>query len=248
MRLLVTLLLLACCARASAMPVYGLSDTLAGGRLIPEHTCMDAARTAERDRALPSALLTAIGQVESGRWNSRLGRVAPWPWTVNAEGAGHAFATAQDAIAYVSLLQARGVRSIDVGCLQVNLLYHPDAFASLEQAFDPDANTTYAADFLNRLHARSGSWGQAVGDYHSMAPIEGALYRQRVMLNLANGGAILPVLPPNLAGWPAVTRRASPDRVTILASATAQSVRVIGPDDARASMLHESHMPQVFRP
>ena len=45
--------------------------------------------------------------------------------------------TRQQAVAAVQALQARGVRSIDVGCLQVNLMYHPIAFASLDDAFDP---------------------------------------------------------------------------------------------------------------
>ena len=45
--------------------------------------------------------------------------------------------------------RAQGARSIDVGCMQVNLLHHADAFASLEQAFDPVANARYAADSCN---------------------------------------------------------------------------------------------------
>ena len=34
----------------------------------------------------------------------------------------------------------RGVRQVDVGCMQINLQSHPHAFASLEDAFDPGSN------------------------------------------------------------------------------------------------------------
>jgi hypothetical protein len=81
----------------------------------------------------------------------------------------------------VQALQARGVRSIDVGCLQVNLLYHPDAFATLDDAFDPGHNANYAVRFLNALYAGSHDWKQAIGDYHSETPQLGEAYRVLVL-------------------------------------------------------------------
>ena len=55
----------------------------------------------------------------------------------------------------VRKLQRRGVRNIDVGCMQVNLRYHPKAFKSLGQAFDPRANAAYAAGFLRKLRDKN---------------------------------------------------------------------------------------------
>ena len=60
----------------------------------------------------------------------------------------------RQAIAAVKALQARGVRSIDVGCMQINLSYHPHAFRDLDQAFDPHANAAYAERFLTQLYRR----------------------------------------------------------------------------------------------
>src|SRR6202034_1371509 len=97
-----------------------------------------------RGHAIPSGLLAAIGRVESGRHDPVSGTLKPWPWTVDAEAQGAFYDTKEQAIAAVSALQARGVRSIDVGCMQVNLLQHPGAFSGLEQAFDPNANADYA--------------------------------------------------------------------------------------------------------
>ena len=100
---------------------------------------------------MPAHLLAAISRVESGRRDPATGAVHPWPWSVNAEGQGASYDTKAEAVAAVRAMQANGVRSIDVGCGQINLMYHPDAFPSLELAFDPQANAAYAAKFLKEL-------------------------------------------------------------------------------------------------
>ena len=93
----------------------------------------------------------------------------------------------QQAVAAVRALQARGVRSIDVGCLQVNLMYHPAAFASLDEAFDPRSNAAYAARFLNTLYAERRDWAHAIAAYHSETPALGDAYRVLVMARWQNG-------------------------------------------------------------
>jgi hypothetical protein len=147
----------------------------------PPDLCESAIAAAEFRGRLPPRMLTAIAEEESGRRDAETGTVRPWPWTINAEGAGQFFDTKAQAVAAVRILQARGVRSIDVGCLQVNLMFHPDAFASLDEAFDPDRNAAYAARFLNTLYAASHDWKQAIGDYHSETPELGEPYRIQVL-------------------------------------------------------------------
>lgn len=139
-------------------------------------SCEAAAQEAERAYAVPPGLLRAIGVVESGRRDPTTGRLAPWPWSLNAEGRGQSLASAAEALAAVRQLQAGGVVSIDVGCFQVNLLHHKGAFATLEAGFDPGANADYAARFLLQLRARTGSWEGAVAAYHSSIPERGAAY------------------------------------------------------------------------
>lgn len=150
----------------------------ASGPTTPQ-LCEAAVTAAETASRLPPRLLGAIALVETGRPDAA-GRIRPWPWTINAEGAGQFFASKAEAVAAVKALQARGVRSIDVGCLQVNLMHHPDAFARLEDAFDPVSNARYAARFLSALHAGFGDWRQAIGAYHSQTPALGAEYRALV--------------------------------------------------------------------
>jgi hypothetical protein len=148
---------------------------------LPASLCRQASDTAERRHTIPAQLMAAIGRVESGRRDPQTGAMGPWPWTINAEGQGAFFDSKSAAIAAVRALQARGVRSIDVGCMQVNLMHHPTAFASLEQAFDPIANADYAADFLARLYDDVRSWPKAVGMYHSATPELGNPYQAKVM-------------------------------------------------------------------
>lgn len=152
--------------------------------------CDAAIATAERTESLPPGLLAAIGRVESGRFDPARFATRPWPWTVNADGIGRMFATKDAAIDAVRGLQAQGVRSIDVGCLQVNLMQHPEAFASLDQAFDPAANVAYAARFLHELFSESLDWTQAAAAYHSRTPDLGMAYLQRVLAAWGTGGVL----------------------------------------------------------
>ena len=147
----------------------------------PSTQCRVAISAAERELNLPVGLLQAIARVESGRRNPETGEVGPWPWVINAEGQGRFFPDKQAAIAAVRELQGRGVRIIDVGCMQVNLHHHATAFPSLEDAFDPTINARYAARFLNALYDRSGSWETAAGHYHSQTPERAEGYRARVL-------------------------------------------------------------------
>jgi hypothetical protein len=123
---------------------------------------------AEQSYGIPRRLFLAIGTVESGRPMSQRGK-RPWPWTICANGKGHYFSTKSAAIATVKKLMARGIRNIDVGCMQVNLLHHSKAFRNLEEAFTPKYNVNYAAKFFTDLKKTYNSWTSAVGYYHSKA-------------------------------------------------------------------------------
>jgi hypothetical protein len=172
----------------------------------PGRLCRAAITAAERAAGLPPNLLTAIARVESGRRDPETGAFHPWPWTINAEGRGHFFPTKAAAIAEVQALQARGVRSIDIGCMQVNLRHHPDAFPNLDAAFDPATNARYAARFLTELRGLRGSWEAATAAYHSSTPEFGEPYRARVHAALAEENARPQPAIPVLAAAPPVPR------------------------------------------
>ena len=215
-----------------------VSVSVARADVAPSALCRSAIAAAERSFGVPDRLMQAIGVVESGRTDER-GGVTAWPWTINVEGVGYVFDTKQDAIAAVNAHRARGVQSIDVGCMQVNLMHHGDAFASLEQAFDPMANARYAAEFLQKLLGQTGSWPRAAAAYHSMTPDIGADYGRKVLtvwarpglgepvpfLTVRNGAVMANLIPPtsvftsSSASGPTA---ASPGGLTMRGSMTAR--------------------------
>ncbi len=145
-----------------------------------DQICRAAILEAEPQWGIPDKLLYAVSIVETGRWDAESKQNLAWPWTVTAESKGRYFASKQTAISAVEQRQSRGVRNIDVGCMQINLRYHPGAFANLNEAFDPVANVAYAAAFLTDLRVERKSWTQAVKHYHSSTRELQAPYRTKV--------------------------------------------------------------------
>jgi hypothetical protein len=103
-----------------------------------------------------------------------------------AEGEGRFLPSKAAAVAEVKKLQARGVRNIDVGCMQVNLLAHPDAFANLDEAFEPRTNVAYAGRFLVSLYGSTQNWATAGAYYHSQTPSEAAPYKAKLLTTWNN--------------------------------------------------------------
>ncbi len=143
--------------------------------------CAEQTARLERLDGIPRHLLSAISVAESGRWDEARQATFAWPWTVTAEGEGRFFATKAEAVDHVRALQARDVRNIDVGCMQVNLYYHGGAFAGLEEALDPPTNVAYAARYLKGLFDAARSWTQAAAHYHSTTPERNRPYKLKVV-------------------------------------------------------------------
>lgn len=158
-----------------AQPVYAQAQSIdpliEGAKLCTRHL-----HRYETQYGIPSHLLSAIASTESGRFHDGLKIKLPWPWTINAEGKGYFFNSKEEAIVAARKLQARGVESMDIGCMQVNIHHHPNAFVSLSQAFEPENNVAYAASFLRNLYQEERSWKQAASNYHSKTPSLGNKY------------------------------------------------------------------------
>jgi hypothetical protein len=182
--------------------------------------CRAAVAAAERNSGIPPHLLAAITRVESGRRDPVTGDWHPWPWTLDVEGEGAFYDTKAQAVAAVQAAQARGVRSIDVGCAQINLLHHPNAFASLDIALDPQANANYAAQFLKELYGQYGDWNKAAAAYHSATPEIGAEYQRKVLAvwpeETRLAGAFSPSASPLSRSWGATLTTVSPGIAPVL--------------------------------
>jgi hypothetical protein len=141
--------------------------------------CVVAIRDAERRYGLPAGTLGAISRVETGLPLPVTGDRQPWPWTINAAGVGHWYASRDAAAAATRSLLVTTHGNVDVGCMQVSMRYHRNDFTSLEDAFDPVRNVDVAARLLSGL-ARGRSMAAATGLYHSATPALGTPYRDSV--------------------------------------------------------------------
>ena len=139
--------------------------------------CDQAARTASAETGVPLSVLWAITRTETGR--SGNDGLVPWPWTVNMEGIGRWFESESAAREYVVEHIRLGVRSVDIGCFQINYKWHGAAFQSIDHMFDPSENARYAAHFILKLYKETGDWSVAAGTYHSRSPMNAKRYRTR---------------------------------------------------------------------
>jgi hypothetical protein len=153
-----------------------LSPNMVNARNAPE-VCDAAARYAASQTGVPLSVLLAITRTETGRKHG--GKFAPWPWTVNMEGAGKWFDDVDQALAYVERHHSAGARSFDVGCFQLNYKWHGQHFSSIPDMFDPRENALYAASFLRDLYGEMGDWEKAAGAYHSRTKKYAHRYKKR---------------------------------------------------------------------
>lgn len=138
-------------------------------------SCADAIAAAERKWRIPAGYLEMVARHESGLS----------PFALNIEGSAFQPATAVEAAALVLDAYRAGARQVDVGCGQISLRHHPQAFRTLGEAFDPVANADYAGRHLRLLFDRHGTWTAAIQLYHSGDPLHAKAYLCRVW---ASGG------------------------------------------------------------
>jgi hypothetical protein len=167
--------LVALAASTGALADTNLAPASPDGQL-----CRQAISAAEKAHGIPSHLLAAIARVESGRKDQGSGGFNPWPWTINADGQGSFYDHKAQAVAAALTLRPTATKSVDVGCMQISLTYHPNAFSSMDQAFDPASNADYGARFLTQLFEKTNSWPRAVELYHSATLELGQDYGRKV--------------------------------------------------------------------
>lgn len=168
-------------AQTQSAPMENTKAVTADAPLSVWSFCERATVATEMAQRLPRAVLFSVAMVESGRFNRATKKTRPWPWTINAEGRSFYYKTKREAVDAAKQLVKDGVRSFDVGCMQINMRYHPNAFIDFEAAFDPITNVAYSAEFLKRLYARTGSWPESIAAYHSQTKTRSQPYFARVI-------------------------------------------------------------------
>ncbi len=152
--------------------------------------CRNAAIKAADRHGVPREVLVAITLVETR--TKRGGESGPWPWTVNVAGKGAWFDSRAAALLHAQQALARGQKSFDVGCFQLNYKWHGQHFASIDQMFEPGPSGDYAARFVKSLHAETGDWIKAAGLYHSRTTKHAVRYRNLVARAVKHMGGKVP--------------------------------------------------------
>lgn len=143
---------------------------------------------------VPPAVLYAVALTESGQ-KLTTGSVRPWPWSLNVEGRPEYYASRGEAWQALMTHLAAGVRSIDIGLMQVNWRWHREALRDPWAALDPYFNLRVGASILRRRFEESRDWLLAAGRYHAPAATgrarhRAAAYRGRVAKRLKRLGGL----------------------------------------------------------
>lgn len=116
---------------------------------------------AEKVYGIPHGLLQSVALAESGK------NGIPWPWAVNRSGVAYYPNTYEEALTYIKDYRGKARPDVAVGCMQLHMRYHADAFKPVDWSLHPEYNVAYAARFLVSLYKKHGTWTQAVARYHA---------------------------------------------------------------------------------
>lgn len=137
--------------------------------------CVSHFQAGEETYGIPAGLLYAMSVVESGRGG------VPWPWAINRAGQAVFAPTREDALKLMRDDAGAVREDVAIGCMQIYLKWHVQAFPVPEEVLEPSVNVAYAAHYLRALRDRYGSWVEAVRHYHGSDAAAQTAYLCRVL-------------------------------------------------------------------
>ncbi len=127
----------------------------------------------EKEHNIPSGLLKAIVEVESGLK----------AYAVNVAGKAFIAKSQVDAVKIIRSYLKKGHTNIDIGLAQINWHWHGCNFSSINEMLTPKNNLKYAAKLLTDLYGKHGDWQKVVRLYHSAKPHHHRQYSRKVLLS-----------------------------------------------------------------
>ncbi len=122
---------------------------LALAKIHPDDSlCGKYIETIAQQTNVPPEVIWAVARSESN-----LGHLGPWPWTINMRGKGYYFKSKKEMLTFIHK-KTKGKRylSLDIGCMQLNTIYHGHKFKNLEEMTDIYKNMLIAAQYLRELY------------------------------------------------------------------------------------------------
>ncbi len=132
--------------------------------------------TVEKEHNLPSGLLKAIVEVESGLK----------AYAINIEGKAFIAKSQIEASKIIRSYLRQGYTNIDIGLAQINWHWHGYNFSSIDEMLTPKNNVKYAAKLLTDLYEKHDDWQKVVRLYHSAKPYHHKQYSRKVLLSWLN--------------------------------------------------------------
>ena len=133
--------------------------------------CATYAKQAERDYEIPTGLVQAIAQVESGHK----------PWALAVAGRTLVPDSREEA---ARVVRSRPAKGIFVGCMQLSVKHHEANFNDKLDMLDPEENVDYGAQLLVQLQESTGSWAKAVQRYQGGKPAQQRRYVCKIVSKL----------------------------------------------------------------
>lgn len=143
------------------------------------HECIRTILKHEYKYQIKKNLLLAIAIVESGRQTGKTQKW-PWPWTICAHKKAYFLRSEQEALEMLQSLKEKGLKNIDVGCMQINIKSHAKELQKMHSVFAIEECVSYAARLLKKLYQNRQQWEKAVAHYHTRTQHLGNAYQQRV--------------------------------------------------------------------
>jgi hypothetical protein len=140
-------------------------------RRVGKTQCRTHIENAEKKHDIPHKLLEAVATAESGIS----------PWVVNYQGRARFFSSKEEAAKHIRDLHKKGIKNINIGCMQLHAPSHLKRFSSLEDMLEPENNIAYAAKLLGQLKRKHGSIEKAIKYYHSTSSAYNEPYKNKIL-------------------------------------------------------------------
>lgn len=141
---------------------------------------------AGREYNVDPLLLYSIAVVESAvDVPGKKGFLTPSPWTLRTSKP--LYASSREEAEALLKRELKRRRSVDVGLMQINTLWHGHRVADPLELLDPLTNVRVAAQIVSELIRRyPKDAAKAIGNYHSSEPYRSAWYARHVLRVYSN--------------------------------------------------------------
>lgn len=119
------------------------------------------------EKGLDPFELYAVSLLESSKYNSNR-TITPWPLAINSAGTPILPKSHADALNALQNELEKGVRSIDIGLMQINIKWNGYRVNDVRDLFDPEINLRVGADILaEAIRSEPHNKTLGLGRYHA---------------------------------------------------------------------------------